>query len=130
MVHNVSAYCVAGLGALVKWPSAMTSATCCATVPRGKTKLRNKNYNKTPNPRNEICTLLAAAIFSQSFFVVRIQSDVFLHTRYSTNSSRPCTQRIFGQVLPISHLQSLQFVQRVLFCRLCHAALFCRGTGR
>jgi len=32
MVHNVSAYCVAGLGALVKWPSAMTSATCYVTV--------------------------------------------------------------------------------------------------
>jgi len=30
MRANVSAYCVAGLGALVKWPSAMTSATCCA----------------------------------------------------------------------------------------------------
>jgi hypothetical protein len=34
IVHNVSAYCVAGLGALVKWPSAMTSATCCKIVPR------------------------------------------------------------------------------------------------
>jgi len=58
MTHNVSAYCVAGLGALVKWPSAMTSATCCKIVPRDRTKLRNKNYNATLNPRNEICTVL------------------------------------------------------------------------
>ena len=27
-------------------------------VPRDRTKLRNKNYNATLNPRNEICTVL------------------------------------------------------------------------
>ena len=63
IIDIVSAYCVAGLGELVKWPSAMTSATCCKIVPCGRTKLRNKNYNATLNPRNEICTLLAV-VFS------------------------------------------------------------------
>ena len=41
-------------------------------VPRDRTKSRNKNYNATPNPRNEICTVLCVVPHQLTFIRVRL----------------------------------------------------------
>ena len=86
IAYNVGAYCVAGLGALVKWPSGMTSATCCKIVHRDKTKLRNKNYNATLNPRNEICTLLQACAVSLNSFYCRLFVTILIENNFVFHS--------------------------------------------
>ena len=41
LLITARAYCVAGLGAKVKWPSAMTFATCREAMPLGRYKFNN-----------------------------------------------------------------------------------------
>lgn len=50
------------------------------SVPRDKTKLRNKNYNATQNPRNEICTVLwPVRVHRYLLLLVPVQkSDCFI----------------------------------------------------